>query len=901
MVTGKRPRSIRADEEDNKIRTVKRRRSICDDEEDNLIRKIFKVTLEKEDSTLENEEFDGNLDKAKRLKDLMVEVLKDRLSEQCDGNSEAEHPLPYLTGCYRRANEEEDENQIKLAMGDTSYTQCCAMNSITSQAKELVVSHSLIHLVDSVRATNSETKSYLLPLLYSKVSRGKSLDCPNGFLEQLINESDFDSLSFVLTPLYEDFRSKIMNEDLRGNFEEPLKGLTYLVTNGIELEKLSILGGFFNVSLIPDDRFYKKKERCSRRLLTRRTNIKSWFTKEIRTRTKSLHDGLEEVLLSLLRSCDTQESVFEYLAEIIRRNSSMAKLQVDPNCGSLGMFVNLSAVMIRICKNFIDKDLPNTSEIDGTYLLCDPRHLDMSDLTTLCASSKQVAACISTFQTTSSCSSTDNSTASCGKIRYTFGCEIFFMTARVLHLGLIKSLSELWRLYHKLELNANLQPTMNALLGYSPFPQPEQDMKKLLPKEAKKDWRNYCCYISQILHDKALLRDALSFYRLMVVWLVGLVGGFKMPLPSSCPIQFACMPEHLVGDAIELLIFVFLCSGLLGDVIPEMNEFIKFIIMFMASPNYIRNPYIRGRMVELLGLIIRNRRCSSSVITIFKGSELNLEFLVRDLLELYAKEVFTGSPNNLQFRESIFKILACLWEIPSHRDAWRQIAEEDTEFYLAFLNGVINENINLLDSESFLWMQERDRMFQYDKDMIGLRISYRIASLEMLAFTSKQIIVPFLLPHMVDTVVTILHTESSFGTRRFMKCGCCLEILLKQIVSIYVHLARGDSENIFVAAISKDSQSYSEHLFIDVAHLFIDVARVLDEDSLVPEFIDIGTKVNDATRKAIETEDPVILPSTKSVDRAVIQSDLPLTHEMLIPNVELKAKINKFVISKQSQ
>ncbi|KAI3958393.1 hypothetical protein MKW98_011081 [Papaver atlanticum] len=739
----------------------------------------------------------------------MVEVLRDGLSEQCDGNSEAEHPLPYLTGCYRRANDEEDENQIKFAMGDATYTQCCATNSITRQAKELLVSHSLMHLVDSVR-------------------------------------------------------------------------------------------------------------KDSRRSLTRRTNAKSSFVKEVRTRTKSLHDGLEEVLLSLLRNCETQESVFEYIAEIIRRNSSMAKLQVDPNCGSLGMFVNLSAVMLRLCKNFINKDLTNTSEIDGTYLLCSPRHLDMSDLTTLCASSKQVAACISTFQTTSSCSSTDNSTASCG-IRYTFGCEFFFMTARVLHLGLIKSLSELWRLYHKMELNTNLQPTMNALLGYSPFPQPEQDMKTLLPKEAKKDWRNYCCYISQILHDKALLRDALSFYYLMVVWLVGLVGGFKMPLPSSCPIEFACMPEHLVGDAIELLIFVFVCSGLLGDVIPEMDEFIKFIIMFMKSPNYIRNPCIRERMVELLSLCIRNRRCSSSVITVFKGSQLNLEFLVGDLLKLYAMEEFTGcSPNKLQFRNSILEILACLWEIPSHRDAWKQIAEEDTEFYLAFLNVVINENINLLDSESFLWMHERDRMFQYDKDMIGRRIPYRIASLEMLAFTSKQIIVPFLLPHMVDTVVRmlnrflvhllILHTKSSFGTRRLMKCGCCLEILLRQIVSIYVHLARGDSKNIFVAAISRDSQSYSEHLFIDVA-------RVLDEDSLVPEFIELGTRVNDAARKAIETEAslgeiPNDFPDPISVDRAVIQrhlgnydtdpfSGLPLTHEMLIPNVELKAKINKFVISKQ--
>lgn len=41
----------------------------------------------------------------------------------------------------------------------------------------------------------------------------------------------------------------------------------------------------------------------------------------------------------------------------------------------------------------------------------------------------------------------------------------------------------------------------------------------------------------------------------MVVWLVGLVGGFKMPLPSTCPIEFASMPEHFVEDAMELLIF----------------------------------------------------------------------------------------------------------------------------------------------------------------------------------------------------------------------------------------------------------------------------------------------------------------------------------------------------------
>lgn len=41
----------------------------------------------------------------------------------------------------------------------------------------------------------------------------------------------------------------------------------------------------------------------------------------------------------------------------------------------------------------------------------------------------------------------------------------------------------------------------------------------------------------------------------MVVWLVRLVGGFKMPLPSVCPREFASMPEHFVEDVMEFLIF----------------------------------------------------------------------------------------------------------------------------------------------------------------------------------------------------------------------------------------------------------------------------------------------------------------------------------------------------------
>jgi hypothetical protein len=40
----------------------------------------------------------------------------------------------------------------------------------------------------------------------------------------------------------------------------------------------------------------------------------------------------------------------------------------------------------------------------------------------------------------------------------------------------------------------------------------------------------------------------------MILWSVDLVGGFKMPLPSQCPKEFSCIPEHFLDDAMDLLV-----------------------------------------------------------------------------------------------------------------------------------------------------------------------------------------------------------------------------------------------------------------------------------------------------------------------------------------------------------
>ncbi|KAJ0973806.1 hypothetical protein J5N97_015771 [Dioscorea zingiberensis] len=94
---------------------------------------------------------------------------------------------------------------------------------------------------------------------------------------------------------------------------------------------------------------------------------------------------------------------------------------------------------------------------------------------------------------------------------------------------------------------------LKAMRDQGGTPQLEEDIKRL-ENEIEMYSQEKFCHEAQVPRDGDLLQRALSFYRLVVKWLVGLVGGFKMPLPSNCPMEFACMPEHFVEDAMDLLI-----------------------------------------------------------------------------------------------------------------------------------------------------------------------------------------------------------------------------------------------------------------------------------------------------------------------------------------------------------
>ncbi|CAO2820573.1 unnamed protein product [Amaranthus hypochondriacus] len=1006
--------------------------------EDIILRKIFLVSL------LDSMESDSRivyleltaaeiLSEGKDLRlsrDLMERVLIDRLSNQFPN---AEPTFDYLLGCYRRATEEQ-----KKIMNMKDKNLRSEMELVAIQARKLALSYCRIHLgnpdmfhggekTDANPDNNviswKKKESPLLPLIYSEVggavidsfggsgSSSGGITSPPGFLDEFFREGDFDSLDPIFKCLYDNLREKVVRESALGNFQQPLRALLYLVSfptgvkslvthkwwlppgsflNGRAMEVASILGPFFHISALPDTSLFKSQpdvgQQCFSDASSRRqADLLSSFT-TIKTVMNNLYDGLHEVLLCLLKKPDTRENALQFLAAVINSNSSRARLQIDPlTCASSGMFVNLSAVMLRLCEPFLDANLSKRDKIDPNYVFYSNR-LDLRGLTALHASSEEVSAYIaeqnngrtngstvtnvldnrlltSLEATSSGNNPSENvqklkSNSGDGRSKYSFICECFFMTARVLNLGLLKAFSDYKHLVQDISRSEDTLATLKAMHEQAVTRQLELDIARI-EKEIDSYTQEKLCYDAQVLMDSELIQRALSFYRLMLVWLVGLVGDFRLPLPSPCPMEFACMPEHFVEDAMELLIFASRIPKALNGVI--LDDFMNFIIMFMASPDYIRNPYSRAKMVEVLNCWMPRRSGSSATASLFEGHQLSLQHLVRNLLKLYVDIEFTGSHtqfyDKFNIRHNIAELLEYLWQVPSHRNVWRQIAkEEEKGVYLNFLNFLINDSIYLLDeslnkilelkaleaemSNTDEWerrpaqeRQERTRLFHQQENIIKIDMKLANEDVSLLAFTSEQITSPFLLPEMVERVASMLNyfllqlvgpQRKSLSLKDPEKYEFRPKHLLKQIVNIYVHLARGDKESVFPAAISRDGRSYNEQLFGAAADVLF---RIGEDGRIVQEFVALGAKAKAAAAEAMDAEnalgdipdefldpiqytlmkDPVILPSSKvTVDRSVILRHLlsdstdpfnrsPLNPDMLIPDYELKAKIEEFV------
>ncbi|KAK8942988.1 putative ubiquitin conjugation factor E4 [Platanthera zijinensis] len=125
------------------------------------------------------------------------------------------------------------------------------------------------------------------------------------------------------------------------------------------------------------------------------------------------------------------------------------------------------------------------------------------------------------------------------------------------------------------------------------------------------------CLIALFLKDRSLLQQALSFNRLAIIWLVSLVGGFKIPLPVACPMEFACMPEHFIEDAMDLLILTSrIPRALDGFLLVGIAKYVDAMLDFIS--NCVEDPYLigKGNGANIIGsdLSLEAEDCSSMFV-----------------------------------------------------------------------------------------------------------------------------------------------------------------------------------------------------------------------------------------------------------------------------------------------
>uniref|UniRef100_A0A7I4B4Z0 RING-type E3 ubiquitin transferase n=1 Tax=Physcomitrium patens TaxID=3218 RepID=A0A7I4B4Z0_PHYPA len=902
-------------------------------------------------------------------RDVLERVLMERLSTLYEGS---EPPFLYLVNCYRRAFGESRKAQTMKDKAALAVIQ-----DALQQVKDLSVSYSvlmLVHAKDNMfpqppDASFSPNALLLASLLadgsssagYYATSSGVE-PLPPGFFEGLLMRFEDEPEGFRSTfeHLYKDLQSMVMKMSPLGPFQRCVRTLVMLVSyprlakilvehpmwspkgnhvNGRVLEVSSILGPFFHISVIPDHPVFgngepNARQQCFSDVSSRRDLASSYTT--IKTVLHQLYDGMHEVLLKLLRTSETRESVLQYLADVIQKNVNRSQLQSNPFAvASSGMFVSLSAVMLKLCEPFLDASLSKRDKLDPRYVLQGGR-LDFSGLTAVFATSEELGKWVDSrnhsraegyrqiqqfgeqeemrrLQAEEASTSMMNSSQShplrniasaIDSMKFTFICECFFLTARVLNLGLIKALSDFKSLLQKLSRRKDDLAALKNMRGNGAPPSIEQD---IIQAEAVVEQlsQDRLCYDSQLLKDLDLLQEALSYYRLMVVWLTGLVGGFHMPLPVPCPMEFASMPEHFVEDAMELLLFACRIPKALDGV--NLDEFMSFIVMFMGSPHHIRNPYLRAKMVEVLNGWMPSKCTSptlvSSMSSLFEGHHLALEYLVPNLLQLYVDIEFTGAHNQVAVRE-------------------------EKGAYLKFLNLLINDSIFLLDeslkkipelkemeaqlADTTAWSrrpaqerQERERHYHQQEHIVRIDMMLANEDVKMIQYTSAEITAPFLLPEMAERIAAMLN------------------YFLVQLV--------GPQRK---ALSVKDPEKYEFRPKELLAQLFTEAAGLLRRIGSLPmqmieAFELLGAKARTQAQEMMDAEamlgdipdefldpiqytlmtDPVILPSSKTiVDRSVIQRHLLsdqtdpfnrslLTVEMLIPDHELKRRIDDYLAS----
>ncbi|XP_039292450.1 ubiquitin conjugation factor E4 A isoform X2 [Nilaparvata lugens] len=316
------------------------------------------------------------------------------------------------------------------------------------------------------------------------------------------------------------------------------------------------------------------------------------------------------------------------------------------------------------------------------------------------------------------------------------------------------------------------------------------------------------------------------------------------------------------------------------------------------------------------------------------------------------------------YRQPMYAVMHYLWGISKHRAYFRNLAKEAEEnmdavqppLFLRFLNLLMNDAIFLLDEALSNMAQLRllstarengewDNLPDNERERNEMSLQHIGAAaridnilggetIRVLEYMSSEIKSIFCHPTMSDRVAAMLNyflfhlvgpKMKNFKVMNNKDYKFEPASLVLNICRIYTHLGQSDE---FCKAVSRDGRSYNPKLFHLARNVLARIggAFLLDDIRAIEERVRVLAAEQEAEEECLSDVpdefldpimstlmvDPVTLPSSKiNIDRSTIsrhilsdQSDpfnrSLLTMNMVIPNPELKERIQKWKAERMS-
>ncbi|KAI8149698.1 ubiquitin elongating factor core-domain-containing protein [Fennellomyces sp. T-0311] len=792
---------------------------------------------------------------------------------------------------------------------------------------------------------------------------------PSEYLVELVARFADDGLDAILGSALVIISQRLRNADVLGDYKPSLQTLTYLCENKTvaamittlpefdpvdatarSIEEVSLLGPFFRLSAYPDsapkvaENFFKNAEErysadlesCMNGLRGTVHNIQASRKPKKQART------MFGVINNIVRSSPaSRESVLAYFAHILRLNEKRAQMQVDPQTvASEGFMHNITAVLLDLCDPFMDVKASKIDKIDPTYFRT-TRRLDVKEDTKISGTKEQ---------------SDEYYGDSRPQQEHNFISEVFFLTVAFIHYGPIRSCvnyNEFKREYAEVKRQTERMEQEMGRMGGSTMPMQEFLMKRMKARLEAMASHKYA--YESMLMDTEYLSQSMRFFNLVMSWLIRMVDptkqhpwkAVKLPLPEDVPETFAMQPEWIIEDIVEFFIFLGkFCYQTPTFRSNPQEEIVAFIITFLRNSKYVKNPYLKAKLVEILFFFTYplGKGIPGELEPMLNSHPLSLDHLVPSLMSFYVEVEQTGASSQFydkfNIRYNISHIMKTIWNHPAHRSKLRE-ESKNHELFTRFVNMLMSDVTYLLDEslsklseihqiqtemdDTATWeaqqpqqRQEREGNLRTLERQAQSYVALGNETVHMLQYLTAEVVEPFMVVEVVDRLAAMLDYNlaqlvgpkcQELKVKNREKYHFQPRVLLSEIIDIYLHL----SCPAFVEAVARDGRSYKKEYFSKAASILLkqrlkhsdDVASLEAFVNKVEEAIQCGVEeeeeLGDVPDEFLDPilssvmEDPVLLPTSGTiVDRSTIRAHLlsdtrdpfsraPLTMEMVQP------------------